>query len=616
MLSRDTGNSRTYGTPLSSTRNSDEPATHSYLLIRNLPADTTEIQVRDLFANFRSLREVIVIKNSNNIYVIFDNPAEVQRILDLSEAQGFEDAGRPLKMCLVSKLPLDLNDKSSIVLVTIYNEKIEIKVDSIFDIFREFGPIRKIIIFKKKNYQVFIEFGSPDDAFFFKQALHNTNYKGFFFLKIQFTQKKELIVNGDDQYERDFTANTPDPGHSQQQGLGQPPYSTTPAPNVTKYPNQTDKLSLTEVPRARKVGLAENQSTRILTGKDIFTSANSEFKSKDQILSTDSGANPSFGSQYTLPYQYHTHIHPENIITSLRNLDFPAPKPTPSQDETFKTKYKILESDNASQERLFFVCIGNLSPDIKHKPIFNLFSLYGNIDHISLDSSTNSATVAYNSDTARQTACTLLNGAIFFGRPISVTVIKEPTRIEPVTKSYYFNPNQQSPISPLIANRQDRSNVVQYKITRQQSGDSPSKLKTITKPTHCLYVFNIASAISLENLKELFENFEFVAKMFYTNDQQMSAIFQFQSVESAIKILSIFKNFTLLGKNLKINFANEVFLGAPLPANEFRAEEFYSNSQQYQKTTEIIQSKASPKIPESKHRVTSLSGQLPKHPYF
>ncbi len=89
--------------------------------------------------------------------------------------------------------------------MTIYNEKIKLNVFSIYDLFKEFGEIYKIIIFKKKNYQIFMEFSKTEDAQLFKQKLHNTNFKGVFFLKIQFTQKKELIVKFNNQFEHDFT---------------------------------------------------------------------------------------------------------------------------------------------------------------------------------------------------------------------------------------------------------------------------------------------------------------------------------------------------------------------------------------------------------------------------
>lgn len=53
-----------------------------------------------------------------------------------------------------------------------------------FEIFKEFGDINKIVIFKKKNYQVFFEFENVEDALALKQKLHNKKLKDYFYLKI------------------------------------------------------------------------------------------------------------------------------------------------------------------------------------------------------------------------------------------------------------------------------------------------------------------------------------------------------------------------------------------------------------------------------------------------
>jgi RNA recognition motif-containing protein len=437
MLSRDQDSLQNHGPTFPTNRKTPDPSTHNYLLVKNLPPETTEDNVRGLFRGFQSLREVLIVKNSNNIYVTFDSTIEVQRILKLSESKGFEVAGRQLKMCLVSKLPLDLNDKSSIVLMTIYNERIEISVDSIYDLFREFGVIRKIIIFKKKNYQVFIEFGSSDDALFFKEALHNTNYRGLVFLKIQFTQKKELVVNGDSQYERDFTTHPHSSQHFETRVVfGEQLHSITPTPSINKYLSRGEKFSMTELSRTQKADFYEQGSTKILTHKSDFSSVQSGLQNRDRILSSESYVRPSQKNPEADVYS-HLYIRPENVVTSLKNLDFVSANNHPSNTQILTGKGVTGELDHASSERLFLVRITNLSLEIKHKPIFNLFSLYGNIDNIMLDSSTNSAIVAFDSDTARQTACSLLNGTLFFGRIISTIPIKDPSLTEPVTKSNY-----------------------------------------------------------------------------------------------------------------------------------------------------------------------------------
>lgn len=91
------------------------------------------------------------------------------------------------------------------MLVTIYSEKIQINVETIYSLFRGFGLIQKIIIFKKKNFQVFVELGSIEEAIAFKARLQAQSFDHVFNLKIQFTQKKELVVNNNTMMEYDFT---------------------------------------------------------------------------------------------------------------------------------------------------------------------------------------------------------------------------------------------------------------------------------------------------------------------------------------------------------------------------------------------------------------------------
>ena len=78
---------------------------------------------------------------------------------------------------------------------------------TVYETFRKFGQMNKVVVFKKKNYQVFIEFEHTQDALDFKNSLHNKNYQGYFFLKIQFTLKKSLIIKNPSLMENDFQQN-------------------------------------------------------------------------------------------------------------------------------------------------------------------------------------------------------------------------------------------------------------------------------------------------------------------------------------------------------------------------------------------------------------------------
>lgn len=187
---------------------------HHYILIRNLHPKTSQTKVKNIFKDFPSLQKVIKVSNSSSVYLKFSSLKEIKSIMKQHLVAPFYIGPKKLNLCLVNKLPLDLNQKSKIVLVTVYNEKIKINVFTFYHLFKSFGDIRKIIIFKKKNYQVFIEFGTAEQAHNFKEALHNINYKSYFYIKIQFTQKKELIVNQNSLFEYDFSEGGPTGVHS------------------------------------------------------------------------------------------------------------------------------------------------------------------------------------------------------------------------------------------------------------------------------------------------------------------------------------------------------------------------------------------------------------------
>ena len=125
--------------------------THIYLLIKSLPQKMNIKKLKGIFSEYSSYDSIITIPNSRNIYIKFLNNSDIDKILLKNKSRK-----KPLLMMTVNKLPLDLNKKSKIVLITLYNEKIKIGVFSIYNLFKEYGKIQKIVIFKKKNYQIFI----------------------------------------------------------------------------------------------------------------------------------------------------------------------------------------------------------------------------------------------------------------------------------------------------------------------------------------------------------------------------------------------------------------------------------------------------------------------------
>lgn len=449
---------------------------HHYLLIKNFMERFTLETLEATFSAYPGFDKVVMIPGSKNAYIKFEEMTQVQQIIEDNETAALV-SGQRLKMCMVNKLPLDLNEKSRILLITVYNEKIEITVKSVHEIFKDFAKICKMIIFKKKNYQIFSEFESADDASFFKEAFHSINYKGLFFLKIQFTQKNSLIVNSNNLYEHDFTKDT----------------------RKKLTPHSIDFILNTSQERPRMLEMPR----------------------------------------------------PVNL-SSVNQLD--------ERNTSYTVSPPKLSPSHA--KRLYLLKVSNLNPEVKHKTIFNLFSLYGNIEKITLDPFAQSAYVYFGSEFDQITVYHYLNCVELFGKVICLDLLKEPE----VDSKSNFSPK-------------DDSNTVYYAKTKAvKPEDVQNKQRTIYKPSSILYVFNLSRSVSLELIKTLFEGVEQVSKIYYVNDSKNSALCFFDSIEAAIHVLCSFKNMNVVDKSLKINFANESLVKASsepkYKTNYFSLQEF------------------------------------------
>ena len=442
---------------------SKEDKENSYLLVKNFPEDISESEVWNLFQDSVSLEKVIILSKINNVYLKFTSMIEIQALIATNESVPMVYKGQKLKMCSVLKLPLDLNKASKVVLLTIYDEKIEITAQAIHQIFKESYHPLKIIIFKKKNYQSFMEFESFEEAYSFKEQFDNTNFKGFFFLKVQFTKKNGLNVTKNSPMEHDFTIDC-----------------------SSKMRFQTIDFNFEENPKRFSI------------------------------------------------------IQTPNVVPSLQNFDdFIDCSHIPLNSKDLNVDLTMDTSEDKA-DYFYLLKVSNLYPDVKHKILFNLFSLYGNIEKISLDSQTRKAVIFYPTEFEQMTAHHCLANLSLFGQQMTIEVTK-------ITKK-----EQRSLNFP---------NVVSYKKTNDTKALTPlSKLRVINKPLNVLYVFNLSVNVSLDMIKVLFNAYSPVLNIYYSNESKNSALVFFQTVEEAAKVLCLFKNTNLVDKSLKINFANNNLL--------------------------------------------------------
>lgn len=491
---------------------SKSPLNHNYLLIKNLPNAITPQKLLEILPTKCKFEDIIKVPESNNIYVSFKSLEEIRQIVEASEQNPINYNGKQLRMCLVNKLPLDLNNSSSILLLTIYHEKVEINIYTLSSLFQNYGPIQKMIIFKKKNFQTFIEFESSDDAAFFKQALNGQNFFGYFSLKIQFTQKHSLIVNANTDLECDFRM------INNCFGLKPP----------VNFKNQNQPV--------------------------FYRNYHSEVQSLEDLPSSESKVLSLLAKKSRLEAEKHLSYEPEKKAPScIRKILFDDEEESDIRlAEAFLNYEAESEHEGIStirtQPQLESVCLGkskessiarvtNLSSEVKHKYLFNLFSLYGTIEQIYIDQISALGLICFSSEFEAITASYYLNGINLFGKTISVEAVKD-------------GPKQW-----------DRNKTVLY-TPKTLANDLQSKQRTINKPCAILYVFNLSKVVDLNFVMKLIETKERVKSINYLNSSKNSALCFMESVESAVRALCLFKNVNLLDKSLKINFANESLVKA------------------------------------------------------
>lgn len=101
---------------------------------------------------------------------------------------------KPLNVMRINKVPLDLNFPSKVLLVTFIGCTKEMTVDHVIEIFGTYGNIGKVVIYKKKNVQILVEMESIDSAVRIRDDQEKISKQQDVKMKIQFTNKKNLIV--------------------------------------------------------------------------------------------------------------------------------------------------------------------------------------------------------------------------------------------------------------------------------------------------------------------------------------------------------------------------------------------------------------------------------------
>jgi len=525
-----------------------DPELPRFLLVKNLPQHVSEAEVRGLFSKLPSISEIIILKNSTNVYL---------RLADLDEANAFvirkgnlpiHFKGKKLEVCLVSKLPLDLNETSAIVLGTIYKETVEINVKNLHGIFAEFGTLRKMVIFKKKNFQVFVEFASGEEAQYFRGALNNVNYKGLFFLKIQFTRKKELVVSGNNFYEFDFE-------RAQKGELEKVFGQHRPLPDSWKNDQEPP------TPAQASKTVAPRPDTTPPQSGSILSEARSEFQVEPcsvplQLVfhSGDYDRYQAFIDASTIPGHRDISQLGNGSVLHLSDLGGKTyAKPTqlgstsliPNQSDTILFPSSSIARPTPSRTYDLLISFFNVS--LKSRHLFNLFSLYGDVQSVSVNVYRLAAIVCFTSTHARHKAVSALSPQATLDNQIAIELLDQ------LPQGFVFEDKQGRKGSPAASRPKDV--FVTERFDRFGRGEkSRHKGVAALEPSPFLKICGLSTQFPLQVLVNVFSAVEEVAGVYTNGHPHGWVAFEFESTAAACRVLSHFNSLELLDNVLDISF--------------------------------------------------------------
>lgn len=93
---------------------SRHPEKPSFLLLKNLDPLTSESEIRRALSSLHRLKDFPIYRNCGNVYVKFPLLSDILKIIERNKLKPIFPGQASLKVCLVNKLPLDLNQKSKI----------------------------------------------------------------------------------------------------------------------------------------------------------------------------------------------------------------------------------------------------------------------------------------------------------------------------------------------------------------------------------------------------------------------------------------------------------------------------------------------------------------------
>jgi hypothetical protein len=180
------------------------------------------------------------------------------------------------------------------------------------------------------------------------------------------------------------------------------------------------------------------------------------------------------------------------------------------------------------------VMLSNIASFVTHDMLFNLFSLYGNIETIDKNVSLAAASVVYQCPNQMQMALKNLSGSSMFGLPMIMDTL--------------------DPKNNILQHGSLSKNYIGFKDQRFKIPGSKN-FKNMNPPSPTLHLSNLPEGYSLKSIKNILGSVAGPLGITHFNESNSMALACFDSTDAAIRIITTFHNYNILGRYLKVAFA-------------------------------------------------------------
>lgn len=413
----------------------------SYVVhLRNLNEIATESMVLQELEVFGQINEIMLLPKKRQALIEYDDITSAIACVDESNEKNIFINGTPcyINYSTSQKIIKNDQDEKKVLLINVLSPLYPITVKVMHTICMPFGKILRILIFRKNGVQVMIEFESPEGAAKAKEELDGADiYSGCCTLNIEFAKTSRLNVLNNDEDSCDFTLIDTEPS----------------------------KKPLLQIPTIKN----GNQPTPYHNQEQKPNQAN---YNNNQSATSNNNHNQGYVNKGVQ----------SKGITSLMSLSETQLQPAETSGQrTGMNGQIVLSAHNLCPLR--FNC----------DRLFNLLSLYGNVDKIKfLLSKEGSAMLQMSNAKPLYDVITHLNNTNIFGRRIQVHVGKQ-TVLQPVLKPVNLK-DETSSYKEYMTSRNNRYQTI----------EAAQKNKPLA-PSNVLYWYNAPPGIVEDQILNVFE---------------------------------------------------------------------------------------------------------------